>query len=424
MKLVVGEKTYTKLHGLKFDPVADVTGNEVPINEFSVDVITEDNIDAMQYAWLYDDTDKLWAKYWIVYADKADKNTVTVKAQSSLKLLERRMLDAHMYTNEPAPSVIADIFDELGADSYILDESFDGATLTGFVPYQSCKTRLQWVCFVLGAYIKSFFNEVIEILPVGVTDKIVPREKVYWKPNLVYGEYRTRISVTAYSYEQGTPGNTDTWVKDAEGVTYIQSQLNHGMRNPDVPDGALTHEEHFTDITLVNDGNVDEILTRLGPSYFRRLSAEVDVINNGEYLPGERVAVYTDSTHVVDGFIEKADFSFGLQAAAQMTITPAVSVECAPLTVIYKYGNTEISRAEYYWPIDYPFDIENPWFDVTWLGTRYIFKPLQASITGVMTQEGETIVQEYTPALEYRDGDLYIISVDDFSTEGGTVRVI
>lgn len=430
MKLVVGEKTYTKLHGLKFDPVADVTGNEVPINEFSVDVITQDEIDAMQYARLEDDTGKLWARYWIVYADRADKDTVTIKAQSPLKLLERNMLKAHMYEDKSALDVIQEIFTttfgEQGADYYVLDESFSEATLTGFAPHQSCKTRLQWVCFVLGAYIKSFFSDKIEILPLEDTAKIIPLEKVYWKPNLVYGEYRTRISVTAYSYEeaQGEPGTTDTWVEDDEGVVYIQTQRNHGLRNPDVPTGTLTHETHFTDVTLVNVGNVDEILTRLGPSYFRRLSAEVDVINNGEYLPGERVAVYTDSSHVVEGFIEKADFSFGLQAAAQMTITPAVSVECAPLTVIYKYGNTEISRAEYYWPIDYPFDIENPWFDVTWLGTRYIFKPLQASITGVMTQEGETIVQEYTPALEYRDGDLYIISVDDYSTEGGTVRVI
>lgn len=424
MKLLIGNKTYSKLRGLKFDPAVDVTGSAVPINEFSCDVITEDDIDAMQYVELFDDADMLWAKYWIVYADRADVNTVTVKAQSSLKLLERRMLEAHMYDDEPVTNVIADIFNELGADSYVLDESFDEATLTGFVPYQSCKTRLQWVCFVLGAYIKSFFCETVEILPLEQTAKVIPLEKVYWKPNLVYGEYRTRISVTAYGYEQGTPGTTDTWVEDNNGVVYIQSQLNHGLRNPDIPVGTLTHETHYSDVTLVNDDNVDAILTRLGPSLFRRLSVEFQAINNGEYLPGARVIVFTDQTHAVEGYIEKADFSYGLQAASKIILTPAVTVECALLTVIYKYDDTEVERFEYYWPIGYPYEIDCPYFDVTWLGTRYILKPSVAKITGVLTSEGDTVVVPCTPVLEYRNGDLYIISVDDFTAEEGTVRVV
>lgn len=429
MQLVIGENTYSKLRGLKFDPVADITGSEVPINEFSVDVITQDDIDAMQYARLEDDTGKLWARYWIVYADRADKDTVTIKAQSTLKLLERNMLKAHMYDEKSAHDVIQEIFTttfgERGADYYVLDESFSEATLTGFAPVQSCKTRLQWVCFVLGAYIKSFFSDKIEILPLEDTAKIIPLEKVYWKPNLVYGEYRTRISVTAYSYEeaQGEPGTTDTWVEDDEGVVYIQSQRNHGLRNPDVPTGTLTHETHFTDVTLVNVGNVDEILARLGPSYFRRLSVEFEAINNGEYLPGERVLVFTDQKHAVEGYIEKTDFSYGLQAAAKMTVTPAVDVECALLTVIYKYDETEISRAEYYWPIGYPYEIDNPWFDETWLGTRYVFKPAAAQITGTLTEEGDTVEVEYTPALEYRSGDLYVLSVDGFTLTDGTVNI-
>ena len=314
MKLTIGEETYTTLTNLKFDPVADVTGSQVPINEFSVDVKTTDNIDAMQYAWLRDDLNNLWAKYWVVYADRMDENTVSIKAQSSLKLLERRMLDPAMYSAEPVEDVIEDIFDELGADSYILDDSFEGKTLTGFVPNQSAKTRLQWVCFVLGAYIKSFFGEKIEILPVEQAPKLIPYGKTKWRPPLTYSEYRTRISVTAYSYEQGTPGTTDQWVKDGNGVVCIQTQLNHGLRNPDVPAGALTHESHITDVTLVNDDNVDEILTRLGPYFFKRQTVQADVINNAEYFPGDAVFFYIDAYHMGRGYIEKADFSYGTQA--------------------------------------------------------------------------------------------------------------
>lgn len=424
MKLTIGETTYTTLTNLKFDPVADVTGSQVPINEFSVDVKTADNIDAMQYAWLKDDLDNLWAKYWVVYADRMDENTVSIKAQSSLKLLERRMLDPAMYSAEPVEDVIEDIFDELGADSYILDESFDGKTLTGFVPNQSCKTRLQWVCFVLGAYIKSFFGEKIEILPVEQAPKLIPYGKTKWRPPLTYSEYRTRISVTAYSYEQGTPGTTDAWVKDENGTVYIQSQLNHGLRNPDVPAGALTHESHITDVTLVNDDNVDEILTRLGPYFFKRQTVQADVINNAEYFPGDAVLFYIDAYHMGRGYIEKADFSFGTQAMSRIDITPVDVVECDTLTVICKYQGKKIAQYRYTYPIGYTYEIDMSTLDQRWGSTRYIFVPETQTITGAVAQGGSTVEVDYILAAGEYMGTVLVLAADSFGVNDGTVRLL
>lgn len=422
MKLTIGETTYTTLTNLKFDPTADVTGNEVPINEFSVDVKTENDIDAMQYAWLYDDTDKLWAKYWVVYADRMDSKTVTVKAQSSLKLLERRMLEAVMLNDEPAETVITDIFEELGSSSYVLSAAFDGATLSGFVPYQSCKTRLQWVCFVLGAYIKSFFSEKIEILPISTTPKLIPSWSTKLKPSLTYTEYRTRISVTAYSYVEQDPGTTDTWV-EADGRIYVQTQLNHGLRNPDVPAEALTHESHFTGITLVNSGNVDEILTRLGPLYFKRVTAELDAINNGDYLPGDLVYFYTDEREMGLGYIERADFSFGTQAVARMKITPVDTVDTGTLTIICKYGDTELGRIEYVFPLNYPYEIDLPALDQMWGRTRYVFIPKTARITGTVEEDGMEVEADYVIALGEYMGTVLVSSVDAYTVDEGTVII-
>lgn len=422
MKLTIGETTYTALTNLKFDPAADVAGDEVPINEFSVDVKTEDDIDAMQYAWLRDDTNRLWAKYWIVYADRMDNKTVTVKAQSSLKLLERRMLDAAMLDEEPVENILEDIFDELGAASYILDESLEGATFTNYVPYQSAKTRLQWVCFVLGAYIKSFFSEMIEIRPIGTTPKLIPVWNLKWKPSLTYSEYRTRISVTAYSYVEQEPGTTDTWV-EAGGKIYIQTQLNHGLRNPDVPAGALTHESHFTGITLVNSGNVDEILTRLGPLYFKRVTAELDAINNGDYLPGDLVYFYTDEREMGLGYIERADFSFGTQTVARMKITPVDTVDTGALTIICKYGDTELGRIEYVFPLNYPYEIDLPSLDQMWGQTRYVFVPETAQITGTVEEDGTEVEADYVIALGEYMGTVLISSVDAYTVDEGTVVI-
>ena len=422
MKLTIGTKTYTKLTNLKFDPTADVTGNSVPINEFSVDIKTTDNIDAMQYAWLYNDIDTLFAKYWIVYADRMDAETVSIKAQSSLKLLERRMLDAKMFENEPIEDIIADIFDELGASSYALDEAFEGVTISNFAPNQSAKNRLQWVCFVLGAYIKSFFGEKIEILPVGDDPKMIPPEKTDWKPSLTYAEYRTRISVTAYSYEEGAPETTDSWV-EADGTVYIQTQLNHGLRNTDVPTGTLTHETRFADITLVNNDNVDDILTRLGPFYFKRVTVEMDVINNGEFIPGDYVYFYTAENEMGLGYIESADFSFGTQSKSRLKITPVDVVPTAPLTVKCIYDEREIARFQYVLPINYAYDIELPALDQLWGSTRFVFVAEDATITGTVSADGSTVEADYILALGSEQGTLLVRSVDEYDLDGGTVSI-
>lgn len=421
MKLTIGEDTFTSLKDLKFDPTADITGSEVPINEFSVDVETEKDIDAMQYSWLYDDNDNLWAKYWVVYADREDEYFVSIKAQSSLKLLERRMLDADMYSSRPVAAIMEDIFYELGPDSYTLDSTFAGNTLTGYVPDQSAKTRLQWVCFMIGAYIKSFFSEKIEIRPVPTTAKLIPLSATKWRPSLRYSEYKTRLHVTTYAFRQGTPSTTDAHV-EANGVTYIRTQLNHSIGNPDIITGTLVNDIYIEGITLVSASNVDEILSRLAPLYFRRLTVSLEAINNAEYLPGDNVIVYTDEGHLISGYIKKATFVFGLQATAKLDITPGVEVEGAQLTVVFKYGQYTISKADYFFPIGYPIEIENPWFDEEWLGTRYILKPDDETIT--VTLADDTIVeQQYTSVLEYRDGTLNIISVDDITSTEGVAHV-
>ena len=422
MILEIGEKRYTKLTNLKFDPSADVTGSEVPINEMIVDVVTKDDIDAGGFCRLLDDRETLWAKYWLVYADRLDKNVVRCKTQSSLKLLERRMLNPVMLTNASATDIIADIFSELGEDSYSIDPAFENKTLSGACPKQSCKTRLQWVCFVLGAYVKSFFSEKIEILPIENVPKLIPAAQTYWKPALIYNEHVTRVHCTYYSYEIGEPGATDEWFTDGVN-TYIQHGASTSLRNPDVPEGTLTHDVYFEGITLVNQDNVDEILSNLSRIYFKRISVELDAINNADYAPGDRVLAYTDIGQMVEGFIAKTSFTFGNQAMAHMSITPVDAVEVAPLVIRYEIDGATIDKAAYAFPVGYEYEVANPYFDRTWARTRYIFRPINEAASGTMEESDNFITEQYEVAAAAQEGILYLASVDDYEMKDGMVSI-
>ena len=421
MKVIIASIEYTAIDNLSFAPEISVTGSEIPINEFELDVITTDNVDVGQFAYLYDDLDNLWAKYWIVYAEHADEQIVHLKAQSQLKLLERRMLDAVMYVSEPLSDILTDIFYELGSSEYSLDNALSSTTISGFCPEQSAKTRLQWVCFVSGAYVKSFFSDKINILQVDTTATFIPINKTFWKPTSSYTNYVTRVRARKYSYVQGTPSATDKWVACVENiggipttVYYIESSETISIANEDVPSGTLTHEITIDDITIINDSNVSAILSYLSTYYFKRMKLEFDTINNAEYIPGDFVIAYQDESNLVSGYIEKAEYLFGTQARAKIKLAPVDVVESAVITIVYHYGNiTILGKQSYTFPIGYSYEIENPWFDTIIGSIRYVFRPESESVTGTVMADA-TIDVYYDSVLEYEytTSTLHIISVD------------
>ena len=252
MYIKIGSTSYTEIRNLSFAPETDVSGSQVPVNQFSADIITDDVITAGSGVKLYDDRDNLWADYWLTFAERVDKNTVQIVGQSYLTLLDRTTLPAVMYSSKSVSTLLSEI---MGSVSYTLDSSFSSATVTGFCPEQTARERLLWVCFVIGAYVKSFFNSKVEILPVDTTVTTIPSSVTYWKPAISYNDYVTAVKVVSYSYTQGTPANTDTWVTDGTNY-YIQTQQVNTLSNPDAPASAPENVVTIEGVTLVNSSNV------------------------------------------------------------------------------------------------------------------------------------------------------------------------
>ena len=73
-----GVDEYTVIGELSFDPAVDLVGASLPIDEFQADIHTADTIDIGAYAELYDDSDGLWASYWVIYAEHIDARTLRV----------------------------------------------------------------------------------------------------------------------------------------------------------------------------------------------------------------------------------------------------------------------------------------------------------------------------------------------------------
>ncbi len=426
MKIKIGNKVYTEIKNLSYAPETSIDSDCVPVNQFTADIMTDDVITAGSDIELRDDLDQLWAKYWVTFAEHIDQLTVRVRAESKISILDRKTMPATMYSNTPVSDILTGIFSDLGSSSYSLDSSFSGATISGFMSHHSRRYRLQLICFVIGAYVKTFNTDKIEILPLSNQATYVPKHKTFWKPAVTYKDWVTEIRVTAYSYTQGTPTTTEDYVKDENGVTYIQTATEYTVTNTDAPVTAPPNIMTVADVQIVNSGNVSAILTRLAMMYFGRAVADVDVINNREYEPGQRLFTYGVGKQLVLGYVESATFSFGLQARSKLHMTPIEVKDAVELTIKYTWAELgpklTVLIEKHLLPKSYQYTIQNQYVELSWQRHRYVLRPQTETTTVTLTTDTVIEIPCFAALDEFKN-ELAIISVDEVTVSQGEASI-
>lgn len=434
MKLTINNTDYTTVKNPSFAPQVAITGMELPVNEFALDIVTTDTISEGAYAELKDDLDGLWAKYWIYRAVRLDASTVRIYAHSEIALMDDVALDEVMYDDEALDDVLTGIMlRQSGAPGivtpidYELDESLESITVTGYCPPQTARERLQWVLFAYGAYIKTAFNSMPQILPIQDTGHLVPLAQTYYRPSVNVERRVTEIRVTAYTFTQGVA--TDILSDDTSypfPLPWKAAVQTYTLLNPDATAMDGDNPVEVDELYLINQFNVSDLLNRLAARYFSRESVELDVIDNAEHVPGDKVVVYCRPDLMYSGYIESASFAFGLQAMARLTITAAEQVTGAALTVKYVYDSKTIRSEQYFLPVGYPYEISTVYVDKTKGKTRRIYRPTVDEITGTLAQE-TTVQVPCEVALELKNNALTVLSVDEVEVEthsGNAVGVI
>jgi len=422
MYVVIGSKTYTKLSNLQFRPETDVTASSVPVNELWVSIKTDDYISVGSRVSLYDDLDTLWAKYWVVYAEREEKGIMRVHGQSALMKLDTVTLDPIMYSGTSVSTALSTVLSVLGGE-YTLDSSFSSATLTGYAPKQSARVRLQWICLCIGAYLKDFFGDRLEILPMDDDEVgIIPMSETYWKPKVTFRDYVTGVRATYYTYTAGTPSRTDEYV-EVDGTTYIQTEAQITLTDTTVPAIATENVVEVDGMTLVNYDNVSDILSFLAKYYFKRTEVDLSCIDNGTWYPGQRVLCYTDEETMYSGYINECVFSFGLQAKADIHMTPTETQGSDVLTVLYMWEGIQVGQRMFRLPVGYEYEIDNPHIDMVLGQHRYVFRPTTATITGTMQSGGSTVTQQMEIALDLYENRLHVKAVDGAEVSEGVAVI-
>ncbi len=417
MKITINGITYTQIKNLSFAPEADIIGLELPINGFTADIITDAVIDPGVNVFLHDDLNNLWAKYKLIDSVRKDPETLSITAESVLRRLERKTMNPAMYDEEPVYGLIQQIFRGISSNDWTTTAAVNDKTVTGYFPKQTARERLQWICFTCGLFVRSFFYDRVVIKSIDSIVSPVPIEKVYWRPSLEYKDPVTTVKATIYTYEEGTPENTDEWVQVGNRY-YIQTSQEISLINPDYPDNAEDNVVSVDDVTIVNPDNVSDVLSRLATYYFNRVEVNAEIINNKEFVPGDKIALPITDEDVATGYIKSTDFTFGLQAKSRIKLQQILMSKSSQLKIVYVYINKKLGSQTYVLPRNTNYQIENPYLDIA-QGSgknykRYIYFPLQQYATGTLSAAKVTDEEDYDRALgQNGKGILAIWSVDE-----------
>lgn len=421
-----------QIANLSFSPQVDLTGNSLPVNEYTCDVILPEPIPGtLSSATLYDDMDQRWCSYPITKAVNITEKCLRLTCSSWLKRLDDRRVDEIVYVDETAENAIEECFGTAYANDYTVDNTIKNKLISGYAPAQTARERLTWLCFVLGAYVNDVYRDDALITEVDETETIIPIGQTYGgsqRPTLDNGQWVTGMKITTYAFRQGTQ---EEWEADDSSymfpLPWIATTQEITISNPAAPVDARPNVVELSNIYLINQSNVSDITARLTQYWFNPLTIQVNVINNRSYKPGDLVQVYTAQDSIALGYIQQAAFSFGKQAMSKLSLIGAEAIDGARLTINYKFDNRILSSIRYYLPVGSAFSIANLYLDMMEDGHRIIYRPTTANAEGTMVDGGLTVNVNCEIALDLFEGILHIISVDEVteqSSSGETIGVI
>lgn len=427
MYIQIGSTNYTKLKNISFNPEVDITSDSIPLDEFSLDIETTADISSSLMGddvKLYDDRGNLWAAYILTYADRVNADFVHIEAASPYYLLERVNYSPTIWTSPVSISTaIGQLVIPLARAGqgtlvrtipYTIDSSLSGVTIQGYCPEQNGRERLQWILFAAGAYLQQSFTTNLQIKALGDSPTTIPPNKTFWKPSVTYKERVTSVIVSTYSFSEGTPAQGDEYV-EVNGHTYIITASTQELVDSNAPQTALRNKIEIDGMYLINSSNADAILSRLALVHFARTEIDADVINNCEYNAGEMVYVQLDDSRGATGYIESADFSFGVQARSRLRIVGSSVVSLAKLIINYIYNGATVATKRHAYPLNYTFSVKNDFLDITNGTHRYIFIPDNEYCTGTMTADPTTKSENVSIALHWYGQEklLHVVSVTD-----------
>lgn len=398
-------RTYTTLRNLTFAPEVDLTGQTLPINEFTVDIETHYPIRTNQFARLTDDSDNVWARYWVIKVKKKATRLYTVLAQSILVILNDITMPAALISDTLGGAIdkcFDGVADVVGSTEgfCVIDPSITNTQVYGFAPEQSARDRVQSLLMATGSYIKTWNDTKSRVLPIpdfvnfaNKFGEVIQSNRIFWKPKLAEQDNITTLRLSYYdvaTYDNGGQEVKDYYNNSIWVLEHRSGQIYPGNGKEVAISGNM----------LVSYASYQSILPTFARTYvYSNNHVEADFINNGELWPGDRISFQYDETgrECATGYIKSVTFSFGHQSRSKIDLYPSQVNQSSTLRMDWTYNGRVVYSETRVYPWKYDYSIELPNQQVLANGHLYVYSPVVDFIQGELNSDDKVEVIECYP---------------------------
>lgn len=424
-----------RYHGLKDVTVstsADVTASSMPSASVEMTIETDDTIRAGALLFVEDEiadesteaTSGIGRR--VSYAEVEEPHSVHVKTIGSTEVLDSAMLPAQMATEALAYAIVMEACLTAGIRFSASQLAYDrlNAQTAGYLPEQSARERILWMCLVTGTFVKSEDFGGIFIAAPDEAAKFIPEEDTFWRPRMAYRDYVTSIEVTSYSYEERMPSRTEEYVEVGEAV-YVQTKSVTKIEVLGVPEGTPANPVVVDGITAISDRNVDSVLSRLADHHFGRVTASVDVMNDRwRYVAGDLVTALTGiGDETITGHVESVTYSYGLRTRSRLELSGVSIGRAGRVRIRFWLDRTQVGQRELRLPAGTGYEIPLRYLDISFEGHRRILRPRADVVSGTVPNDVVIHDVQVDVVLDYHDGDLLVAGVDGASAVEGTLAI-
>ena len=140
---------------------------------------------------------KLIAAHYITESSRETINAYTFRCHSTIGRLEDTFLGG-FYSNTPLEDLLGSV---LGGFPFVLDGSFAGWTITGYLPVCTCREALQQIAFAIGAVVTTQGDGTIQIAPLTNDDLgVFDRGNIFAGAKLTQEAQTAAIRISAHQY--------------------------------------------------------------------------------------------------------------------------------------------------------------------------------------------------------------------------------
>ena len=290
---------------------------------------------------------ELKATSFVKTAKRKAKRLWDVTSEDYIGLMDSITFFGGVYDNKNATELLQEIF-SVAKIPYYIDETFSNITISGHIPYSTCREALMQVAFAIQAVVDTSDSEVVKIYALEDDIKqTIPLNRIMQGQNFVDDDTVTSVEIVAHKYEKtdeyvelygsktedvGIIGeevfvkfSEPVWDLTLSGGTMIDSSANHAhfkttsdflllsglkylhkmetktKKNPLILATEIENIVTIDNATLVSLNNIDNVAEKCYNWFMRNQSTNLSIVES-KHVTGGKTITYGNAKYGIDKY--------------------------------------------------------------------------------------------------------------------------